>query len=171
MRQQTTVCFTGHRPDKLKAVCGGDAQFLEAIRHELQNRILDAINDGYTTFLCGAAQGVDIIAGEIVLSLQELFPKLELVVVLPHPGHGDSWNSAWKPRLRRILALSSTVVTVAKGYHAGCFLQRDRYMVDHASRLIGVWIPGSTGGTGYTIHYAEKKGLKLDLVQLDSPYS
>ena len=39
-------------------------------------------------------------------------------------------------------------------------------MVDRASRVIGVWLEGSAGGTGYTLQYARKKGRELDLVLL-----
>ena len=129
--REKTACFTGHRPEKLfPSDTETAAQVLE-IRRSLHARILQAVDDGYTTFLCGMAQGVDLWAGDMVLSLQE-----------------------------------SVAVLICPDYRPDCYYQRNRYMVDHASRLIGVWREGCPGGTQYTIQYAEKKGLELDLILL-----
>ena len=166
MDLKTTVCFTGHRPDKLWEACGRDPAALYEARHQLQQRILRAVDEVYTTFLCGMAQGVDIWAGEMVLSLQEVFPELRLVAVMPFRGHGEGWPREWKARLRRLRRFCSEEVVLSGGYYKGCFLARDRYMVDHAARVIGIWQEGSDGGTGYTVRYAQGKNRELDLVLL-----
>ena len=166
MKFETTACFTGHRPDKLWEGCGRDPAALSEARQQLQQRILRAVDEGYTTFLCGMAQGTDIWAGEIVLSLQEVFPELKLVAVLPFRDHGEGWPREWRMRWRRLRRFCSEEVVLSPRYYQGCYLARDRYMVDRASRVIGVWLEGSAGGTGYTLQYARKKGRELDLVLL-----
>jgi len=50
-------CFTGHRPEKLKRA-------ETVIKKGLEEAILKAIHDGYTTFITGMARGVDIWAGQ-----------------------------------------------------------------------------------------------------------
>lgn len=166
MNPETTACFTGHRPDKLRYICG-DQETIDELRHELQIRILRAVEDGYRTFLCGMAQGIDLWAGEIVLALQEVFPDLELMAVMPFPGQGSGWPAEWKQLQQRILRFSTEIIMVSPHYHRGCFQKRNRFLVDHASRLIGVWMEGCSGGTDYTIRYAQKAGVDLDIILLD----
>ena len=71
-------CFTGHRPEKLK-------RSEEEIKNGLEEAILKAIHDGYTTFITGMARGVDIWAGQIVLRLRQSNPNLRLIAALPYP--------------------------------------------------------------------------------------
>ena len=47
-------CFTGHRPEKLKRT-------EEEIKKSLEEALLKAINDGYTSFITGMARGVDYV--------------------------------------------------------------------------------------------------------------
>ena len=57
-------CFTGHRPEKLTR---SEAE----IKKDLEAAILQAIDDGFMTFITGMARDVDIWAGEIVLRLRK----------------------------------------------------------------------------------------------------
>ena len=56
-----TCCFTGHRPEKLGIYEG-------VARAWLEDRIDEAVTDGYTTFITGCAKGADLWAGDIVLN-------------------------------------------------------------------------------------------------------
>ena len=47
-------CFTGHRPEKLKKT-------EEEIKKGLEEAILKAVSEGYTTFITGMARGVDYV--------------------------------------------------------------------------------------------------------------
>ena len=64
----------------------------------------------------------------------------------------DTWSE--------LLEQADKVVTVSPAYDAGCMHRRNRYLVDHSAVCIG-WGTGETGGTAYTIHYAEKQGLRI----------
>lgn len=46
-------CFTGHRPEKLHKP-------EEQIKKDLEAAILQAVDDGFVTFISGMARGVDI---------------------------------------------------------------------------------------------------------------
>ena len=41
-----------------------------------------------------------------------------------------------------------------------CFFKRNRYIVDHADRIVAVF-DGKRGGTAQTVRYAEKQGKQL----------
>jgi hypothetical protein len=57
------ACFTGHRPHKLH-------QPESVVIAALEEKIREAIDDGFVTFISGMAWGVDIWAAEIVLRLK-----------------------------------------------------------------------------------------------------
>ena len=106
MERETTLCFTGHRPEKICTPFDEASPFIDGVKHQLQARILAAVDQGYTTFLCGMARGTDIWAGEIVAGLWESFRNLELVAVLPFPGQADDWARDWAIRHRRLLRMA-----------------------------------------------------------------
>ena len=85
--RQHRCCFTGHRMQKLN-------RSEEAIRRDLEASIRMAIAGGYTTFITGMAYGVDIIAGEVVLSLKKQYPGLKLIAVVPFQGVEARWISS-----------------------------------------------------------------------------
>ena len=61
-------CFTGHRPEKISAT-------EEAVKAWLEEKIDQAIADGYTTFISGCAMGVDLWAAHIVQSRKKDNPS------------------------------------------------------------------------------------------------
>lgn len=90
-------CFTGHRPQKL-------TQPESVIRRELEFEIRNSISEGYTVFISGMAQGVDIWAAEIVLRLRtEGFP-IRLICACPYEGFEQRWSPLWKSQYLSILA-------------------------------------------------------------------
>ena len=50
-------------------------------------------------------------------------------------------------------------------YTPGCMLRRNRYMVDRSSLLIAAF-DGSKGGTLYTITYAMKRGIEVEIIDV-----
>ena len=82
-------CFTGHRPEKLK-------RSEEEIKKGLEEAILKAIHDGYTTFITGMARGVDVWAGQFVLGQRQNNPELKLIAALPYPGCDNRWSASWR---------------------------------------------------------------------------
>ena len=151
-----SCCFTGHRPEKL-------IRTEEAIKAGLEAAIDQAISDGYTTFITGMAQGVDIWAGQMVLRRREQDARLRLVAALAYPHGEKRWPAAWKRQYAQLLASADEVVTLSPAYHKACYQKRDEWMVDHASRVIAVY-DGVAGGTRNTMEYAEKCGVEVHAV-------
>ena len=74
-----TVCFTGHRPEKL-------TQSEETVREALRKGIDQALAWRCTRFISGMAPGVDIWAAEEVLALKEKRPEIRLVCAVTYDG-------------------------------------------------------------------------------------
>lgn len=142
-------CFTGHRPEKLNR---SEAE----IKKDLEADILQAINDGFVTYITGMARGVDIWAGEIVLQLRKQNPNLHLIAASPYEGFESRWSVDWQSRYNAILQQADLVRFVCPSYSRDCFQRRNEWMVDRSSRVIAVY-NGEPGGTRNTIDYAKAK--------------
>ena len=151
--EKSTCCFTGHRPEKL-------SRPEEEVREWLDERIREAIQDGYSTFISGMARGVDLWAAESVLRLKEGDSTIRLVCASPYNGFENRWSEKWQERYRVVLRRADTVVFVCSTYSPACFQRRNEWMVDHSSRLIAVY-EGAGGGTKNTIDYAQRSSCKI----------
>jgi uncharacterized phage-like protein YoqJ len=149
-------CFTGHRPEKLKRT-------EEEITQCLEDAILKAINDGYTSFITGMARGVDIWAGQIVQRLRQSNPDLRLIVALSYPGCESRWSASWKKQYAEVLSAADLVECINSKYSTVSFQKRDEWMVDQSARVIAVF-DGVPGGTKNTIDYAVKNGVDVRYV-------
>lgn len=154
--RQHRCCITGHRMQKLN-------KSEDAIRRDLERAILLAIAGGYTTFISGMAYGVDIIAGEVVLSLKETHPELKLIAVIPFQGIETRWKEHWISRYYSLLYHADHVKVICDGYHPEAYQMRNKWMIDHASRVIAVF-NGEPSGTKKTIAYALKKAIPVELL-------
>lgn len=141
-------CFTGHRPEKLNR---SEAE----IKKDLEVAILQAIDDGFVTFITGMARGVDIWAGEIVLQLRKCNPNLHLIAASPYEGFESRWSGDWQRRYTAILEQADLVGFICKGYSKSCFQIRNEWIVNKSARVIAVY-NGEPGGTRNTIEYAER---------------
>ena len=151
--RRISCCFTGHRPVKLTAP-------EKTIRQWLEKQIDRAIGDGYRIFITGCAMGVDIWAGQIVLRRKAQNPDIRLIAANPWPEMADSWKPIWKDQYRELLEKADEVKTISNNYYKFVYQKRNRWMVDHSSRLIAYY-NGTPGGTLETILYAEKSGLEV----------
>ncbi len=85
------ACFTGHRPHKLH-------QTESVVIGALEEKIREAIHDGFVTFISGMAWGVDIWAAEIVLRLKAEGHPIHLIAAVPYEGFERGWDNDWKRR-------------------------------------------------------------------------
>ena len=163
MRKETTVCFSGHRPEKYPFLADMAGEAYLTLENRLEEAIFKSIDDGYKTFICGMAMGFDLIAGSLLVSLKESWSGLEdihLAAILPFQGHGFSGHP-WCLLHQMVLRQASRIITMPshcpskKAYH-----DRNRFMVDHSSRLI-CFYSGQKSGTDYTVHYAQRHGLEI----------
>lgn len=149
-------CFTGHRPEKLNRP---EAE----IKKDLEKAILQAIDDGFVTFITGMARGVDIWSGEIVLQLRKCNPTLHLIAASPYEGFESRWSADWQSRYKAVLEQADLVRFVCKGYSRACFQIRNEWMVDRSAMVIAVY-NGEPGGTRNTIEYAKRHKMAITYV-------
>lgn len=74
MEKRLTVCFTGHRQMEEGAAA------VEARVRDIADAL---IRQGYLYFCAGGARGFDALASRVILRLQETYPLVRLVLVLP----------------------------------------------------------------------------------------
>ena len=160
-----TVCFSGHRPEKLPN--GGDENSIAITRLKslLYKEIYDSITAGYTDFITGLARGVDNWAAEMVIDFKNKNNDIRLICVEPYTGYGENWRGYDKWELSHIIEKADEVITICQGFEKSCMKQRNEYMVNHSSKLIAV-VSNYRSGTGQTIRYAQKKGIDVMCIEI-----
>ena len=152
-----TCCVTGHREipeDKLTYV-----------RYRIISEVQNAIEKGKTRFITGCAQGVDMIFAEAVLTLKkELHPEITLHAAVPFRAQYE--RMLRDPAARHMLDSCSSIDIVSEEYHKGVYHIRNRFMVDRSSMIIGVFDGRYTGGTHYTLKYAQQAGIDMKVIML-----
>ena len=146
-----TACFTGHReipPEEFPAVS-----------EKLKYTVVSCVEKGYRRFIAGGALGFDTLAAQTVLELKKENPNIELYLALPYPDKAKSLSEAEVAEYERIKSAADSVVYVSDHYFRGCMQKRNRYLVDQSSLCI-CYLTSQTGGTAYTVKYAEKSGIK-----------
>jgi Uncharacterized protein conserved in bacteria len=154
--EEQTVCFTGHRPNRLPQTT---EKILE-MESKLSNAIENAIWRGKINFVSGSMSGFDILAAERVLLLKKTYPQIRCVLISPFSVHfysGRNWTAEWEKRSLTVAKYSDFGISLSEHYYKGIYYERDRFIVDMSSEVIAYY-DGGAGGTKYTIDYAAKQG-------------
>ena len=141
-----TCCVTGHRDIPAEEM----APVKEALRREIKK----AVNDGFTVFLSGFADGVEQYFAEIVLELQNKNPDLKLIAVLPYRKRKDSLCQ--REHTNTLLDACAEIIVIQEEYRPNVYSKRNRYLVEHADRVITVYDGREKGGTVKAIRYAHQ---------------
>lgn len=150
--RQKTCCFTGHRtipPEKYMY-----------IKSRLDEEIDRLIQNGITDFCSGGALGFDTIAAMAVLQRKAQNPNVRLIMVLPCSEQANSWSQTNRQNYEEILRRADEVEYVSEHYTNYCMQLRNRTLVDKSSVCIA-YFEKKTGGTAYTVKYAQKSQLKV----------
>lgn len=150
--RERTACFTGHR-----SIPAGQSRILH---QRLENVITRLVEKGYRFFGTGGALGFDTMAAQLVLALKAQYPHIRLILVLPCHSQTKFWNVPDKAVYTRIREQADKVVYVSQVYTDECMLRRNRHLVDCSSVCI-CYLTKATGGTAYTVRYAQKQGLEV----------
>lgn len=143
------ICaLTGHR------ILPGDFD-----RAALSERLELLIRGGCDGFLCGMAPGFDLLALEILVEIKKE-RRIYLEACIPYPGQERRYSLKDRERYEKLLGACDQKTVLFDGYRDGCFLARDRYMVDCADVVLA-YLAKKSGGTAYTVNYASKKGVAV----------
>lgn len=151
MRNET-CCFTGHRKIPPEERAG--------ITDRLERVIVSLYQQGIRAYEAGGALGFDALAASTVIRLRRDYPDMKLILVLPCQTQTRGWRPEDVTEYERIKAQADEVFYTAQQYTKGCMHKRNRYMVDNSGVCV-CYLTRDSGGTAYTVRYAEKKGLAI----------
>ena len=129
--EAATAAFTGHR--------FFDFSRKEEVKARLTASSLDAYEHGITRFMTGMAVGFDMLAAEVVLSMKGICPGITLMAVVPYSGQAERFSDYNRRRYDALLAQADETIVLSDQYYTRCFLERDRFMVEHSSMLIACY--------------------------------
>ena len=149
-----TCCFTGHRKISAKV--------LDTVSKRLKETVNSAIQNGYRYFITGGAVGFDTMAAQTVLNAKQEHTrkKIKLILAIPYPEQADEWDKSDVDEYERIKALADEVIYISKEKKKGCMHKRNRYMVDNSSLCVA-YMTKKSGGTAYTVEYAQENNKKI----------
>lgn len=150
-----TCCFSGYRIEKMPFSEGDNAQKKE-LEFLLYGAITKHISAGYRHFISGMSTGFDLWAAEAVLQLKQTH-EISLFAAVPFEKQAQRFSPYWKKLFDKILVDADKVFLLSDCYHAGCYAERNRFMVDSSSALI-CYYTGLPGGTAQTIRMAKSAG-------------
>lgn len=145
---QHIVAFSGHRS------YDGSAD------DRLRSVVADLYAEGVRIFRVGMAEGFDLAAGEVVLSLMELYDDIVLEAYVPWPLFSARFDKDNRIKYDAIIAKAQVIRYVGFAYQNTIFHQRNDMLVDGAGYLVAWW-NGSRSGTGYTVGRARRQRTKI----------
>ena len=163
-RQRLSCAFTGHRSNKLTWRYDENDTRCLALKEVLTEQITVLAEAGFTQFLSGMAEATDTWSALAVLSLREKNPAIKLHCILPCTAQAEKWSASSRELYRSILERADSVVYVSRDYHKNCMLDRNRFLVEHASTLLAVYNGVRRSGTGATVNYARKMGREIIVI-------
>ncbi len=162
--KNTTLCFTGHRIQKLPWGENEEDERCVGMKKKLKAKIIEAIKKGYIYFISGMALGFDIISAEMILELKKEYPHIKLIGAIPCKDQYKVWKSYQIKRYKNVLSKCDSVRCLYDTYNDKCMLERNDYMLNNSSLVIALY-DGKGGGTGYTIKKAKEKSLKVEIIK------
>ena len=162
--KENTCCFTGHRVQKLPWGARETDPRCVALRVRLFEQLEELYDRGIRHFICGMAQGSDMLFCEEALKLRDDRPGVTLEAALPCPQQSERWPESFRARYDDLLSRCDYVTCVSPEYTSDCMRLRNEYMVDHSRVLLAVY-GGTFGGTMQTVNYARRSGLEVIIVE------
>jgi len=132
------------------------------VQNNLRQELEQAIHRGYTHFISGFASGVDLIFAEAVVDLKSSYP-ITLEAAIPYPGRLNTPDTTF----HRLIEECDTVKVHTAQYSKGCYMVRNRDMVDSSSLVIALYDGRETGGTAATVRYAIKRGRTIKQISIE----
>ncbi len=127
------------------------------------NAVYDALEEllrgGCSEFFCGMARGFDLIALGCLRDLRKKY-VFTVEACIPFRGQEKGFHGAERKEYDALLAFCDKKTVLYEEFFAGCLLARDRYMVDRADVVLA-YLRAETGGTAYTVNYAQKHGVEV----------
>lgn len=143
---------TGHRPHKLFGEYDGEGPCSQYLRIETR-KLLQELHP--TQVISGMALGFDQILAKVSIEM-----KIPVLAAIPFLGQETVWSSKQQEIYQRILKnpLVETKIVCSGSYSRHKLLVRDKWMINQCDAVIACWNGITSGGTYYTVSYAQKLG-------------
>lgn len=128
-------------------------------RRRLFDELESLVREGYSDFFCGMAEGFDLLCLQLLIELKERYP-IYIEACVPFQGQELSFSEETRLIYRDLIKKCDKTTFLFESFCNGCYLARNRYMVDCADALFA-YCTKNTGGSAYTVRYAEKTGKKI----------
>lgn len=120
---------------------------IEYVKQALHREVELAVQDGFTYFISGFAEAVDLYFASIVAEIKKDNPYIYLEAAIPHHGR---FKTKDKP-FHELLGQCDAIGCHSEEYNAGVFMKRNRFMVNQSERVIAVFDGRKRGGTYATM--------------------
>lgn len=168
---ELTCAVTGYRPSRFRFKYNENNTDCKRLKRRMEEQFSLLYQQGVRHFIVGGALGVDMWAGEILLTMKEKqkFSKIRITMALPFEGHDVDWDQESKTRNIRIRN-SAEVLIIGKEPETPSYTKRNHFMVDHANVILAVYDNNRKmrSGTAMTVHYAERKKKPVILIHPDN---
>ncbi|MBQ5816204.1 MAG: DUF1273 family protein [Oscillospiraceae bacterium] len=149
---EKVCCFTGHRSI--------DQNDKAAVTAALRRVLPELIKEGVTLFKTGGAIGFDMLAAEEILRLKRNFPEVKLHIYVPCLDQNKYYTDEQKAVYLRHINSADKIFCITESYYNGCMLERNRALVNGSDYCVA-YLRKESGGTAYTVSYAQKNGVKV----------
>ena len=139
-------CFLGTMPGQRP---------VDDVKVALENRILEAIKEGYTTFITGMVYGPEIWAGNIVVRLRRENKSLRLIAAVPFEGFEERWFGQWAEDYA-----ADKVLFLEKTKTRDSYRKRNEWAVNHSGCVIAV-TDAKHEGLKASLAFARKQKIKV----------
>ena len=165
--RQRICCFTGHRPEGLPDMGDPSSPKMAALRDMTETYIRMLINSGHDVFITGMSRGFDLLAADLLTGIPDIAECTTLICAVPYGGQIHEMRTDAERELYRRAALSARyAVRMFGSYNKGCYMVRNRFMVNCSSVLIGYLARQDMmrSGSAQTYRMAQRAGLETVMI-------
>ncbi len=145
---------------------------MKCLASSLQLLMVEAIADGYDTFISGMSDGIDLICAQTVLELARSgsYGNIRLICALPYREQfAEIVTTLDKYKYSVVVNDCFQKVIVSERSDRDRYKKRNQFMVDNSSRIIGVIKDKQRGsGTLQTVNMAKRAGLEMKIISLEN---
>ncbi len=128
------------------------ADKIDSAKRKLRREALQAISDGYLHYIMGFEEDIGLSFAEVLLELQKGNPTLSIEAAIPY--RNMLLRICKNRKMNKILAQCSEIVVLNEEYCRNCYMNRDRFMVLHSSRVIFISGGQEKSGTAFILREA-----------------
>ncbi|WP_202077438.1 DUF1273 domain-containing protein [Caldalkalibacillus salinus] len=145
-----SVVVTGYKAHEL-GVFNEKHPGIPYIKKAIEQPLRTLIEEGLEWVIISGQLGVELWAADVVFSLQEEYPHLQLAVLTPFLDQEKNWQEEKQERYQSILAQADYVNAISKRPYEGPwqFRAKNTFLLDHSDALILVYDDENEGTPKY----------------------